>query len=195
MKPSESIHSNFEDLLNEKETGTNNRHVEYVFGTMKFEIADFKLEWRNLNNSCSISVTHNRPPKSKLNEFKEIMDLVFGKRLTVLRINLSFQNEEWREYLLEKLRENQTLSEVSITYMKEGYSICLLESLSEIKSLNYVELQCKIASDSIVTDAIGNYAQNNKQGFTLIFNTEQFISSRKKKLNVKVFKCRNVEIS
>ena len=98
---------------------------------------------------------YNRPPKSKFEEFKDIMNLVFGKRLIELRINLSFQNKECREYLLEKLRDNQTLSELYINYMQEDYSFEILEALSGIKSLNYLELQCKISKDSILQSRIG----------------------------------------
>mmetsp|Transcript_6972 Transcript_6972/g.6150 ORF Transcript_6972/g.6150 Transcript_6972/m.6150 type:complete len:127 (-) Transcript_6972:2-382(-) len=76
------------------------------------------------------------------------MDMIFDRRMTVLRINLCFQSEECREYLLEKLVSNHTLSELYINYMQSSYTQLLLEALEGVNSLNYLELQTKDSPES-----------------------------------------------
>mmetsp|Transcript_6972 Transcript_6972/g.6151 ORF Transcript_6972/g.6151 Transcript_6972/m.6151 type:complete len:123 (-) Transcript_6972:383-751(-) len=71
IKPSESIKSSIEELMEEPETGTNDRQVELGIGSMKFNMEELKNELDHLDNTCSIIICHNRSPKIKIEEFRQ----------------------------------------------------------------------------------------------------------------------------
>ncbi|CAI2382895.1 unnamed protein product [Moneuplotes crassus] len=144
-------------LFTESETGTNSIHVEYILSRMKFKIPDFISEIDNLDRTCSIEITYNRPPGTVFEEFQQVIDAVFCKRLTTLRINLCFLPEDCEDYLLEKIKESKTLLELYINFRKEVYGFQILDSLQSVQSLRYLELQCRVSHTSELHSKIDEF--------------------------------------
>lgn len=107
---------------------------------MKFDLSELNSEMDNLDQTCSISVTYNRPPKTPLSEFTAVMDAIFSKRVTKLIINLSFLSPECHEYLLSKLPSAHTLKSLHVTYKKELFTIDLFEAIDGL-SLSYLSIR------------------------------------------------------
>jgi len=154
MESKESTLPNSENMMAFHETNTNDRHIDYLFGTMNFEICDLKGEMYNLDQTCSIGVTYNRPPKTKFSEFKQVLDIIFNKRIIELIINLSFLSKECSYYLLEKLRGNRTMKRLTVIFIKEDYVKGLLESVEDICGLDNVNLRCNIKAESTVAETV-----------------------------------------
>lgn len=68
MKTKGSIQSASEDTIEHHETNTNSRHIDFLLGTTLFEISELKREMENLDQTCSIGVTYNRPPNKEFSE-------------------------------------------------------------------------------------------------------------------------------
>lgn len=76
---------------------------------MNYKVNDFISELSGLDNTCSIGVNYNRPPTATFKEFKTVFDAIFAKRVTQLQVNLCFLKVECKDYLIEKLKQNNTL--------------------------------------------------------------------------------------